>query len=411
MGRKPKLTDHQKREWRRDHGDETLAEIRAILQRARLDDFNRPVLPKELEAVRDAARRAISPLKPADASTSSPNPNFLFDAKRSDAGRSLPPYYLVYFLLVELLGFKNLGQFEKIAWSIPVDLDGVAYLIEHRKMGVGVFVQDNEKDEEQARRIVFLIKKGIKAAGPFFRWMAETATQDSKLNVRNVSDKLFARYLYFRNAFMDASTEAAALKKDYQVASQQRQLSIYWGHSLKGWQKLSVQERIAKFQIPWMRVSEQASWLALAVIDAFFAWTEHIFIHIAILQGNISTGEALRDLIGAEWGVKFKSVFDLKDKEAKKYFDELSTLRRQLRNFVAHGAFGKEGEAFSFHSRAGAVPVVLDYSRASPQFSLSPELGFDDEAAVAAIGKFIDYLWTGKREPARIYIQESSLPL
>ena len=41
MGRKPKLTDHQKREAirRRDHGDETLAEIRTILQRERLDDF------------------------------------------------------------------------------------------------------------------------------------------------------------------------------------------------------------------------------------------------------------------------------------------------------------------------------------------------------------------------------------
>ena len=76
-------------------------------------------LPKELEVVRNAARRAINPLKPADASTQAPNRNFLFDAARSDAGRNLPPYHLVYFLLVELLGFKNLGQFEKLAWSIP----------------------------------------------------------------------------------------------------------------------------------------------------------------------------------------------------------------------------------------------------------------------------------------------------
>jgi hypothetical protein len=94
--------------------------------------MTKPSLPKELEAVRAAASRAINPIKPADATTQAPDDNFLFDAKRSDAGRNLPPYYLVYFLLVDLLGFKNLGRFEKLAWSIPIDLDGVAYLIEHR---------------------------------------------------------------------------------------------------------------------------------------------------------------------------------------------------------------------------------------------------------------------------------------
>ena len=78
---------------------------------------------------------------------------------------------------------------------------------------------------------------------------------------------------------------------------------------------------------------------------------------------------------------------------------------------MAHGAFGKEGEALRFHSGAGAVPVVLDYGAAKPQFSLTPELGFNDEEALETISKFIVYLWSGKREPARIYIQEHSLPL
>jgi hypothetical protein len=347
-------------------------------------------LPKELEGVRDAARRAINPIKPADASTQAPNADFLFDAERSDAGRRLPPYYLVYFLLVELLGFKNLGQFEKLAWSIPIDLDGVAYLIEHRKFGVGVFVQNKETDEPQARRIVSLIKKGVKAATPFFKWMAEAAIQDSKLNVRNVSDRLFARYLYFRDSFKATSIEADSAKKDYQAKLQQRDLSIYWGYSIKGQQEFSVAEKIAKFTIPWVLVSETASWLALAAVDAFFAWTKHIFIHIAILQCNVATGEDLTKLVGAEWNVKFKAVFDIKDSVAKTYFDELVVLRRQLRNFVAHGAFGKEGEAFSFNSGAGAAPIVLDYTLTRPHFSLSPELGFDDEEALAAIERFIE---------------------
>jgi hypothetical protein len=317
----------------------------------------------------------------------------------------------VYFLLVELLGFENLGQFEKLAWSIPVDLDGVAYLIEHRKFGVGVFVQNKEVDEPQAQRIVSLIKKGVTAAAPFFKWMAENAIQDSKLNVRNVSNRLLARYLYFRDSFREASTEADALKKDHEAELRQRQLSIYWNRSIKAEEGLSTADYVAKFTFRHIRTSQKASWLALSAIDAFFAWTEHIFIHIAILQGSITTGKQLTKLMGEEWNVKFKRAFDLNDSEAKKYLDLLIVLKRQLRNFMAHGAFGKEGEAFRLHSGAGAVPVVLEYGAAKPRFSLTPELGFNDEEALETIEKFIGYLWSGKREPARIYIQEHTLPL
>ena len=78
---------------------------------------------------------------------------------------------------------------------------------------------------------------------------------------------------------------------------------------------------------------------------------------------------------------------------------------------MAHGAFGKEGEAFSFHSTVGAVPVALDHVARRPRFSLTPELAFDDAEAIAAIEEFVTYLWSGPREPARIYIQESDLPL
>jgi hypothetical protein len=369
--------------------------------------MRRPAIPKEFEPTRDAAQRAINPLKPADTSTKAPSQDFLFSAARSDAGRKLPPYYLVYFLLVELLGFENLGQFEKVSWSIPVDLDGVAYLIEHRKFGVGVFVQNKESDEPQAQRIVSLVTKGVRVAAPFFKWMAETAVHNSKVNVENVSNKLFARFLYFRDEYLAAAAEAASLKKDDEARWKQPELSIYWNRSIKDGEKINWREQYEIFKGPAMHTSEKASWLALAAIDAFFSWTENVFIHVAILQGDITAGGQLKELVGAEWGAKYKAVFDLSDKEAKKYFDELSKLRRQLRNSVAHGAFGKEGEAFHFHSHAGAVPVVLDYSRATPQFSLTPELGFDDEKAIGALGKFVDYLWTGKRAPARVYIQES----
>ena len=170
-------------------------------------------------------------------------------------------------------------------------------------------------------------------------------------------------------------------------------------------------ELYEQFSHAWIRKSEDASWFALAAIEAFFGWTEHVFIHLAILQGQVTSGDDVVEMAEADWGAKFKKAFDLTDKATKKHFDELLTIRRQLRNFMAHGAFGKESEAFSFHSKTGAVPVALNHKPSRPEFSLTPELAFEDAEAIAAVEAFISFMWSGVREPAKSYIQESELPL
>ena len=151
--------------------------------------------------------------------------------------------------------------------------------------------------------------------------------------------------------------------------------------------------------------------MAMAAIDAFFSWTEHIFIHIAILNSSITTAEDFAALSGAEWNVKFRRALDISDSTMKGHFDGLIEIRRQLRNFVAHGAFGKDGETLHFHSSAGAVPVLLDVTEQGKKFSLGEGLEFDAEHAFDAIEKFIGHLSAGSRKPAWLYIQEFGLPL
>lgn len=366
-------------------------------------------IPPEFHAVRDAARRAIAPIKPADGNTKAEQ-KFLFTAVRTDAGRKLPPYYLVYFLLVDLLGFKNLGRFEKLAWSVPIDFEGNAYLIEHRKFGVGVFAPEGDEWERNARRVVGLIHKGVAAAKPFFKGMAETAVKESKLNVHNVGAKLFRRYAFFRDRFFATTAEAKQLKADHEAAMMQREFRFHL-YSTRLPKDTSWIRLYELFSHSWLRKSDEASWLALAAIDAFFGWTEHIFIHLAILQSQVTTGAEVAEMAEAEWGAKFKKAFNVADRATKGHFDKLLAIRRQVRNFMAHGAFGKEGEAFHFHSKAGAVPVVLDRKPSRPEFSLTPELAFDDAEAIGVIESFIAFVWSGAREPAKIYIQESELPL
>jgi hypothetical protein len=149
----------------------------------------------------------------------------------------------------------------------------------------------------------------------------------------------------------------------------------------------------------------------MAAIDAFFSWTEHMFIHLAILNGRITTGKAFSDSVVAEWKVKFKLALDIaSDPVMRRHYYELVELKGRLRNFVAHGAFGKAGEALHFHSSIGAVPVYFDAGGAKAKYFLTESLSFDDDQALIAIGKFIDYLWSGPRQTAGLYIQEGHLP-
>jgi len=385
-------------------------ELFAILERHRRRAEEVKVgitLPPELEKIRAYARRAIAPIKPADTSTEA-EPKFLFTATRMEASRNLPPYYLVFFLLVDLLNFRDLGRFEKIAWSVPIDFEGKAYLIEHRKSGLSVFGREGQ-GEEEAKRIVMLLKKGVKVARPFFNWVAKEAIRASHFNIVNNAQSLFARYLYTRELYLSTREKLEAVKADIKEDGRQRQLSL--------WRRLKSDSNSMSsvMSFPHFRerkaLSEQLSWLALGTIDAFFSWTEHTFVHLAVLQSQITTGEQLTQLIGADWNLKFKSALNVQDQENKLHLDRLITVRQQLRNFVAHGAFGKEGEAFHFHSKVGAVPVIFEFTKAKNRFSLNENLAFDDKEALQSIDAFIRHLWSGRRKPARIYIQESGLPL
>jgi hypothetical protein len=350
-------------------------------------------LPTELEPVREAARRALGPVLPVGADTAA-DQHFLFNAKRTNAGHELPPYYLIYFLLVDLLGFKNLGKFEKISWSVPIDFHGRAFLIEHRKFGVGVFAHDPDTEEDAARKIVNYIKKAVRAARPFFDWLAEQAVDASALNVINNSSALYSRFSYFRDAYLRKAQEAKD-RKDERIIKEGETSSGKW----------------TSISFPAMQLQAEARWLALAAIEAFFSWTEHVFIHIAILSGALKTGKEVARFAEADWSAKFKHALDISDAVSKDFFDKLIEIRRELRNFVAHGAFGKDGKAFEFHSGAGAVPVLLPHRLGNRKFSIGERLTFDDDGALKLIDAFIEHLWEGRRAPAELYIQQSQLPI
>jgi hypothetical protein len=343
----------------------------------------------DIDEIRRRALRAIAPLKPAEHAPSVQRDLFM-GGRRTDAGRSLPPYYLVYFLLVDLLGFHNLGKSDKTAWTLPVDCDGTALMIEHKKFGLGVFAADLPSDEAASAKAVTCIHRAMKAARPYFEWRAAEAVRQSRLNVVNRTRPLRERLDFMLDLYDGRAAEAEARKSE--------RVETKTAHG-------------STSHYPGLEARREARWAAMAAVEAFFSWTEHVFIHIAVLRGECLTGGDVARLAAAEWSVKYKAAFDLDDADDKRFHDELSTMRRQLRNFVAHGAFGKGGEAFHFHSTAGAVPVLLPHSRDRSSFRFGQGIDLRPGPSIDLIRSFMEHLWSGKRAAARVYIQDFDLPL
>lgn len=344
-------------------------------------------IPDEFKEVATYALRALGPIRPADKSTNAKH-DFLFSAVKSAKSGTLPPYYFIYFLFVDLLKFPNLGAFEKISWSIPIDYNGKAFLIEHRKFGVGVFVQDPETDEETAKDIVSRINSAVRAARRYFDWLAGNAVAGTNLNVVNKSYSLFSHYEFFRDSYREKLKEAELCK----------------GVMVDVDSSALLMAAVLPTAFPGLQKNSEARALAMAAIEAFFSWSEHVFIHIAILFGKLKTGTDVANIAKAEWSEKFKAALDISEPELKRFFDLLMKMRKEIRNYIAHGSFGKDGEAFSFHSGAGAVPVLLPHNEGKRTFSLGPGSEFDVALALDTIEKFVELLWSGARLPAKIYI-------
>lgn len=357
-------------------------------------------LPSNLEHARNAALTALGDIKPAGPPQGGDESHALMMASRTNGGRDLPPYYLVYFLLVDLLGFANLGQWEKVAWIVPIRYSGRLYSIEHRKMGLGIFSPTYKNDlrkigraiasgtpsdeaEQHAREICELIKKAVAKAEPYFEWLAEQAVVGSALNVTNNSDWLFERYEYLRD-------EYKRLDAEFERKKNKRSITKYPGGGASVW--------------PAYAIRQHAEWTGQAAIDAFFSWTEHAFIHIAILNGVLKTGVDVAALAGGDWKAKFKAALPIDDAEMKKRYEVLLDLRAQIRNYMAHGAFGKRGQAFQFHSGAGAVPVLLT-QRQQHRYTLTGRPDFGEKAALNEIDDFIHHVYTTDAAIALEHVQ------
>lgn len=348
-----------------------------------------PKNEQDIENIRKKVVKALGCIKKVNNDTQADD-NFLFSAKLALSCKQLPPYYLLYFLFVDLLGFKNLGQFEKIAWSIPFDYKGKAYLLEHRKFGVCLLAHDPVKEEKEINEILENINNAIKIANPFFKYIAQLNLKTDKINVKNCSQLLYSRYKYFLKKYkschkkLELEEQKPPKIKKIGNCTQIRYNNVY----------LYKQERLFLF---------------FAFLEAFFSWTEHVFVLLAVINGEFTTGQDVINFIKKGWAEKYKKVINISENES--LYNELLEIKK-LRNYITHGDFESEGKTFYFHSGAGAVPIYLNENGNNLVASYeNKNIEHIEKITLPTIESFIKLLWSGERKNAKILIQEYGFDL
>jgi hypothetical protein len=125
----------------------------------------------------------------------------------------------------------------------------------------------------------------------------------------------------------------------------------------------------------------------------------------------LKTGADVARLAKNEWSDKFKCALDISELISKQFYDQLLDIRRELRNFMAHAHSEKTEKHSTFTPAQGPLPVLLPHRVGAKTFTIGEFLTLNDDAALGVIDKFIEHLWDGPRAPAKLYIQDTHLPV
>lgn len=309
---------------------------------------------------------------------------------RTSPEKDLKPYYLIYLLFVELLDFSYSGEEEKISFTIPIKYKENTFLLQHRKLGMAL-LSTNKSLESDSKKIVKLVNKAIDKAKPFFDYYANKASNANALNIINNSLAFYDRY-------------------NFQLELYKRKLKELTNYSNQKTIESGLDDPISDFVNRHNHINllqREKKWIAISVIDSFFSLTEHIFIHASIIQGKLLTKSEIAKLTISEWKEKFKKCIDISIPYNLEIFNKLLCIKNNVRNHLAHGAFGKNNESFQIHSPVGAIPMVL--SPTTSKFSIGENLKFTDDQIIKILEEFIEYYWEKNNFIETIYIR-SGLP-
>ena len=273
---------------------------------------------------------------------------------------------LPYMVLTQIIGCRDRGTGEKTLWGVPFRYDGHEALLTYEKFGVRLYLTGNG-DQELADEIIGKLRAIVKALEQdSLTELAEQKFVNAEVTLLNQHHRLRAAYEHFRGL-------AEQLLADSEAPDTQELGSLEEGDFLSR----GISKHFERLEL--------GSFNAIAAINAYFSWLEHV-LTLALAFGDVDPAAGvLKEHIGNRWGDKFRRVFDTNDKRSNQVLGRLHEIAETYRNTFGHGGFDKLGATVGVQFEGvGVIPARLTDVRRSPHFELFPfePISFGEVTAV-----------------------------
>jgi hypothetical protein len=323
----------------------------------------------------DAARKRLAPVldkfEPSEASS--------YQARVAVERERVPVPWLPYLALVQIIGCRDLGTAEKTMWQVPFRYDRIEAMLTYEKFGLRLHLDvphDGDDSQKLAAAIVGKLNAIVKTIEKeTLQNLAKQKLDNGEVTLLNQQHRLRRAYEHFR-------TEAEQLLAASEADDTRELETIEKGDFLtRGISKTFERLEIGGFN-------------AIAAINAYFSWLEHILTLALAFGGVDPSGETLCDHIGNRWGDKFRRIFNTLDADANRLLGRLHQVAEDYRNTFGHGGFDKHGATIGVQIEGIApIPARLTDVRRSPHFELYPfaPLSFREvTAALDEVDRFLD---------------------
>jgi hypothetical protein len=328
-----------------------------------------PDMSAELQAELDRCRPPLRDFGPPPAN----HPGFAYsklEAVRVDVGRDrLPVIAALHLTLRLLIGSRDLGRAEKLAWEYVFTFRGRACSLAQQKFGLRLYLGLQEEDADDVADANEIVSK-LSAASRLvernlLRSLVDTQMGENRIIVHNQVGQLRGMYEYFRQLAEAAYAGDGLLAKRF---DEQHKDSVF----LQRFRSLPEQQ--------------EGFFATVAAITAYFSLLEHLFVFALAVSDFDPVEDSLTDFIGLRLLEKYKRLFDVtQEGAARTYYNRLHDVAEKWRNPYDHGGFDKRGGALSTNVPGlGAIPLMLSDIRSHPTFHFLPtrETSFDEVATL-----------------------------
>ncbi|MGB6058837.1 MAG: hypothetical protein WBF71_11270, partial [Microthrixaceae bacterium] len=263
------------------------------------------------------------------------------------------------FFIVDVIGGKDLGRAEKVAWEAPIVFGGSLIWFRFSKFGMRAWVY-NVDDEVAAENLMADCLRRLGKAVPvvsrdLISPLIEATILRGDFTVPNKFQYFLGMFEHLRSS-SDATAESARQAKP--IRKQHR--------------------NGASVRFPAHAIAQNSEYEAVAALFALFSLLEHLLV-IGFAFGDFDPGkESFSDFLRLNWGDKYRRVVGVKSKENKAIYDILKTLADGNRNPAAHGGVDRNVTNIQVHLPGyGAVSTGVNAGMNAPEYTFRPQVPAD----------------------------------